>query len=41
MAVINVLSSSVHGKNTLALNHQSPARLLIEFKIEHADLNAF
>ena len=40
MAAINVLSSSVHGKNTLLLNHHSPERLLIELKIEHADLNA-
>ncbi|MDB5869453.1 MAG: hypothetical protein JWP96_1785 [Polaromonas sp.] len=27
-------------KNTLLLNHHSPERLLIELKIEHADLNA-
>jgi hypothetical protein len=40
MAAINVLSSSEYGKNTLVLNHHSPKRLLIELKIEHADLNA-
>ena len=27
-------------KNTLVLNHHSPTRLLIELRIEHADLNA-
>jgi hypothetical protein len=27
-------------KNTVALNHHSPKRLLIVLKIEHADLNA-
>lgn len=40
MASMNVLSSSKHGKNTLVLNHHSPERLLIELRIEHADLNA-
>lgn len=40
MSAINVLSSSGHGKNTLILNHHSSERLLIELKIEHADLNA-
>jgi hypothetical protein len=27
-------------KNSLILNHSSPQRLLIQLKIEHADLNA-
>lgn len=40
MAVSDVLSSSVYGKNSLILNHSSPQRLLIELGIEHADLNA-
>jgi hypothetical protein len=40
VAAINILSSSIYGKNTLPLNHHSPTRLLIELKIEHADINS-
>ena len=41
MAAIDVYQMKQRARiNTLDLNHHSPERLLIELKIEHADLNA-